>query len=41
MTDLNPDTLGKQSGVLQKVPKHEIFDRGFFASKEPIWSPDS
>ncbi len=24
-----------------KVPKHEIFDGGFFASKEPIWSPDS
>jgi hypothetical protein len=26
---------------LLKVPKHEIFDGGFFASKEPIWSPDS
>jgi hypothetical protein len=24
-----------------KVPKHEIFDGEFFASKEPIWSPDS
>jgi hypothetical protein len=24
-----------------KVPKHEIFNGGFFASKEPIWSPDS
>jgi hypothetical protein len=24
-----------------KVPKHEIFDGVFFASKEPIWSPDS
>jgi hypothetical protein len=24
-----------------KVPKHEIFDGGFFASKEPIWSPDT
>jgi hypothetical protein len=24
-----------------KVPKHEIFDGGFFASKEPTWSPDS
>ncbi len=24
-----------------KVPKHEIFDGGFFASKELIWSPDS
>jgi hypothetical protein len=23
-----------------KVPKHEIFGGGFFASKEPIWSPD-
>jgi hypothetical protein len=24
-----------------KVPEHEIFDGGFFAAKEPIWSPDS
>jgi hypothetical protein len=24
-----------------KVPKHEIFYGGFFALKEPIWSPDS
>jgi hypothetical protein len=24
-----------------EVPKREIFDGGFFASKEPIWSPDS
>jgi hypothetical protein len=24
-----------------KVPKHEIFDGVFFASKEPIWSRDS
>jgi hypothetical protein len=31
------DTLGSQL----KVPKHEIFYGGFFASKEPIWSPDS
>jgi hypothetical protein len=32
-------------GILEsqdlKVPKHEIFNGGFFASKEPIWSPDS
>ncbi len=24
-----------------KVPKHEIFDGVFFASKEPIWFRDS
>jgi hypothetical protein len=29
----------KQKGL--KVPKHEIFDGGFFASKELTWSPDS
>jgi hypothetical protein len=34
-----PRTLQAQTGL--KVPKHEIFDVGFFASKEPIWSPDS
>jgi hypothetical protein len=27
------------SSVMLKVPKHEIFDFDFFASKEPIWSP--
>ncbi len=27
--------------VRLKVPKHEIFYGGFFAAKEPIWSPDS
>jgi hypothetical protein len=27
--------------VVLKVPKHEIFDGVFFASKEPIWSRDS
>jgi hypothetical protein len=24
---------------LLKVPKYEIFDGGFFSSKEPIWVP--
>jgi hypothetical protein len=31
----------QQPLVTLKVPKHEIFDDGFFASKELIWSPDS
>jgi hypothetical protein len=38
----NPvQTIKSPAGVPLKVPKHEIFDGGFFASKEPIWSPDS
>jgi hypothetical protein len=31
----------KEPFIPLKVPKHEIFDSVFFASKEPIWSPDT
>jgi hypothetical protein len=35
------ETKKSRATVPLKVPKHEIFDGGFFASKEPIWSPNS
>jgi hypothetical protein len=43
-SDVHHPTLVKVSFMklsFLKVPKHEIFDGGFFASKEPICSPDS
>ncbi len=41
MLMLSEFPVGRRRRMSLKVPKHEIFDSVFFASKEPIWSPDT
>ncbi len=36
---ITPQAAGNHYTLPLQVPKHEIFDFDFFASKEPIWSP--